>query len=175
LPSASKSNAIVPAGSGIETGFGADETGFALFAPKPKKTATDEAKAETGETGFAISNPSGSCGAVKKSRIDSFADFTEDTKLTKMFESFSGKRKGCGGAETGTADGKDEFPFCAELIQIGLNKITGAKSAIISISAISLGDANGRTNRLKNSKIKSEVKVALLAALFLIVWFFLYI
>jgi hypothetical protein len=159
----------------METGLGADETGFALFAPKPRKTAIEEAKTETGETGFAISNPSGNCGAVKKSRIDSFADFTEETKSTNIFESFIGKTKACGGAETGAADGKDELPFCAEVVQIGLNKTTGASSTMISMSAISLGDTNGKTKRLKKDKIKSEIKVALLAVLFLIVRFSSYI
>ncbi|HEX8368005.1 MAG TPA: hypothetical protein VF604_05645 [Pyrinomonadaceae bacterium] len=112
---------------------------------------------------------------MKNPDIDSFADFTEETNFTKIFELFSGKAKDCGAAETGTADCKDELPFCAEVIQIGLNKITGASSAVISISAISLCDIDGRTNHLKNDKIKSEVKVALLAALFLIVRFSSYI
>ena len=56
------------------------ENGSEFFAPKLKKPAIDEAKAKNGETGFAISKPSGKPGEVKTSDIDSFVDFSVETK-----------------------------------------------------------------------------------------------
>lgn len=72
LPSPSKSNEVLPGG----TGGGGVSIAFEelVFEKNPKNERTESPienrKAVAGETGFAISKPSGSCGVLKKLTVE---------------------------------------------------------------------------------------------------------
>lgn len=158
-PSPSKSNETVPAAGITEAGA---EAVSVFFAPMPKKIAIDEARADTGEIGFARSKPSGTCGVLKNPRTDAPADETVETIFKSKVEPLLGNTYACGGTEIGAGDGGRKERGCAAVFQTGLKKKTGASSEMVRNKAaarlVRLTPHERRKHLLANRQIKNPAK-----------------
>jgi hypothetical protein len=133
-----------------------------FFAPKPKKTAIDETRAEPGEIGFARPKPSGTAGVLKNPSTDAPADETVETIFKSKVDTLFGNTYACGGAEIGAGDCGRKERGCAAVFQNGLKKQTGASSAIVRNKAaarlVGLTLQELRKYLLANRQIKIPVK-----------------